>query len=430
MTEPTFEIESVNKHYLDKVMDLAEEMDVEATEDIFDSRGMKLIAKGAKISRNLQEKLIMHKLKKPLESCITVEGGVNPNTIFDEAQRIAETIEPVACILRSTGSVGVGPLDVMSDIKLGSAMNVMLTIIERGGSSALEHCVMVGLISVCLANRMGLSEKDQKVIAMAGLLHDIGELYIEPEYLQSKRRLLAHEWRHVVVHPRVGEMLIRELENCPSEVAVAVSEHHERFNGAGYPRQLSGKKISVAGQAVSVAETISGVFMKRDRPLERAEMALKIVPGEYPHTLVSAISSALRATGRAGGGENASAEEPSKMAQSLSERISAVLQNGSLMLDTAVLPSPKSKSLLSNALERIQVIQRAFISTGLDICLNEGPSFFEGRSAQLLFEAAVGAKEIQWRLHDVARDLSLHAASLENQENEALQPFIALLDEE
>ena len=54
------EIESVNKNYLDKVMDLAEEKDVAATEDIFDARGIKLIAKGAKISRRQQEKLILH----------------------------------------------------------------------------------------------------------------------------------------------------------------------------------------------------------------------------------------------------------------------------------------------------------------------------------------------------------------------------------
>lgn len=430
MTDAPFEIESVNKHYLDKVMDLADEMEVEATEDIFDARGMKLIAKGAKISRGLQEKLILHKLKKPLESSITVEGGVNQNTILNEAQRIAETIEPVACILRATGNIGVGPVDMMADIKLGGAMSMMLTIIEKGGNSALEHCVMVGLLGACLANRMGLSEKEQRTVALAGLLHDIGELYIEPEYLKPDRRLLSHEWKHVVVHPRIGQMLIGELEDCSSEVAVAVAEHHERFNGLGYPRQIHGKQISVAGQTLAVAEAISTVFMKRDRPLARAELALKIVPGEHPQSLVSAISLALQAASGNAAADGSPDEEPGKMALSLSERISTVLDNGSMALDTSLASLPKAKNLMSNTLDRVRMIQRAFVSTGLDVCLGQGISFFEGRSPQLLFEAVVGAKEIQWRLQDIARDLALHAAALENAESQALQPFIALLDEE
>lgn len=430
MSDVPFEIENVNKHYLDKVMDLADEMEVEATEDIFDARGMKLIAKGAKISRGLQEKLILHKLKKPLESSIAVEGGVNPNTILNEAQRIAETVEPVTCILRTTGSVGVGPVDMMADIKLGGSMAMMLTIIEKGGNSALEHCVMVGLLAACLANRMGLSEKDQRIVALAGLLHDIGELYIEPEYLKPDRRLQSHEWKHVVVHPRIGQMLIGELEDCAPEVAIAVAEHHERFNGSGYPRQLGGKQISIAGQALAVAEAISSVFMKRDRPLARAALALKIVPGEHPHSLVSAVSLALQAAnGNANTADGVSGEEPGKMALSLSERITTVLDNGSLALDTSLASMQKARSLLSNTLERVRNIQRAFVGTGLDICLGQGMSFFEG-STQLMFEAVVGAKEIQWRLQDIARDLALHAASLESAEYEALQPFITLLEEE
>ena len=75
---------SVNKHYLEKVMDLAEEQDVNTTEDIFDSRGVKLIAKGTRISRGLQERLILHKLQKPLESCIALDGGIEINAIVAE----------------------------------------------------------------------------------------------------------------------------------------------------------------------------------------------------------------------------------------------------------------------------------------------------------------------------------------------------------
>ena len=137
-------INSVNKHYLDKVMRLAEQADIKATEDIFDARGMKLVAKGARISRSLQEKLSLRRLSKPFESSIAVESGVDISIIATEAQRIADMVEPVRSVMK-TVSGGQSPLQVLESIQFGSAMSTMLTIIERGGATALEHSVMVSL---------------------------------------------------------------------------------------------------------------------------------------------------------------------------------------------------------------------------------------------------------------------------------------------
>jgi HD-GYP domain-containing protein (c-di-GMP phosphodiesterase class II) len=423
------EIESVNKNYLDKVMDLAEEKDVAATEDIFDARGIKLIAKGAKISRGLQEKLILHKLRKPLESSIAVEGGVNIDVIVAEAKKISETLEPVSCVLKTTSGSGPSALETLSGIQFGNAMSMMLTIVDRGGPSALTHSVMVSLVSICLAKKLRLSESEQTLVALAGMLHDIGELYIEPEYLNRQKRLLPHEWRQVIVHPRVGQMLIGELENYPPAVALAVAEHHERFDGSGYPRQVAGKNISVAGQVLSVAETISSVFMHQDRPLERAELAMKIIPGEHAHDLVSAISCVLRVPhqGRTTDSSMPAAEAHQRVC-GLFEHIGAALEAGKNLLAETMLESKKAKDLLLEVLQRITTIQRGFSSTGLDVCLSKDAVFFEPQNMEILFEVAVATREIEWRLRDVARDLALRSSALENHEADVFQPLIALLD--
>lgn len=423
------QIENVNKHYLDKVMDLAEEMDVEATEDIFDARGMKLIAKGAKISRALQERLILHKLRKPLESSITVSGGVNANAVLTEAQRIIDSVEAIACVIKASQGQGGSSLDVLSHIELGSAMSMMLTIVERGGNSAFEHSVVVSLIGISLAKRLGMSESDQINVALAGLLHDIGELYIAPEYLSAGRRLLPHEWRHVIVHPRIGQMLIEELDHYPPAVAQAVAEHHERFDGAGYPRQLTGRSISPAGQAIAVAEMISGLCMKQDGALARAELALKIVPGEHPHKLVSAVSHALHQPhqGRITDAINPSDESRTRV-RDLFARISSVLTMSNALLSGEGLASKKATNLLSLVVQRTITIQRAFISTGLDICLSDRHDLFDGRPAEIMFEAAVATREIEWRLRDVARDLALQSTALDPSECDIFQPLIDMLD--
>ncbi|MET3130091.1 response regulator RpfG family c-di-GMP phosphodiesterase [Oxalobacteraceae bacterium GrIS 1.11] len=416
---------SVNRHYLDKVMDLADERDVAATEDIFDARGMKLISKGARISRAMEQKLIVHKLRKPLESCIGLDGGIDIKAIVAEARRLAEAVEPVGYILASANRGRQSPFEILANVRFGGAMSMMLSIIERGGQAALAHNVMVSLLSICMANRLGLSEAEQTTVALAGLLHDIGELYIEPKYLQQDERLLPHEWRHVVVHPRIGQLLVVELEDYPAAVALAVAEHHERFDGSGYPSQAKGKHISVPGQILSVAEMISELVIEKDNPLERAELALKIIPNEHAYELVSAISSTLRGHPRAARGAAAS-DEANERAKILFDHISVVVETGDKMAELPRLQTAKGKDLLQKIVNRIDTIQRAFYSTGLDAC--EAADTAQNR--EILFEAIVATKEIQWRLRDVARDLALQSAALDQLEAEAFRPLIAMLDAE
>jgi hypothetical protein len=98
------------------------------------------------------------------------------------------------------------------------------------------------------------------------------------------------------------------------------------------------------------------------------------------------------------------------------------------LLAVTTLESNKAKDLLLDVLQRITTIQRAFSSTGLDVCLNKDAVFFEPQNMEILFEVAVATREIERRLRDVARDLALRSSALEKHEAEVFQPLIALLD--
>lgn len=414
----------VNKHYLGKVMDVAETMAVEVIVDILDVRGMKLVAKGARVTRALQEKLILHKLKRPFESCVRVRDGVDANTIVAIAARLIETSAPVAHILRATSTGGSSALAHLSRMEFGNALSLMLTVSERNGANALEHAVLVSLLSICMAKKLGLREDDVTIAGLAGLLHDIGELYIDPAYLARGKRLLPHEWSHIVVHPRIGQMLIDELGSYPAAVGRAVAEHHERYDGTGYPRQISGSQISAAGQAVSVAEMIAGVLLK-DHPLQRAELALKIIPGEHSHDLLSAISGALRIAGPEQGGDLRA--QGGESVERLFWRISTILEIGKNLLDGPAAKSPTTRQLLDTTLGRVRHIQRAFISTGLDVYVRQQPGF-NGGCDELMFEREVACRELQWRLRDIARDVALHTATPD--EKVVLAPLVRMLDDD
>lgn len=417
---------AVNQHYLSKVMDLAELMSVEVIVDVFDVRGMKLVAKGAQVTRALQERLIVHKLKAPLESSIRVPGGVDPQAIVTAASRILDASAPLARILRATGVASVLP--ILSGLEFGNAMSMMLTISHRAEAQALEHAVLVSMLSICMARKLRLSETEQRVAGLAGLLHDIGELYVDPAYLVRGKRLQPHEWAHVVVHPRIGEMLINELAAYPAAVGRAVGEHHERYDGTGYPRQTAGSDISAAGQAVSVAELIAGLLLK-DRPLERAELALKIIPGEHAPDLLSAISGALRlVSAEAGAADPAAAGPDGETVERLFWRISAILETGRGLLDGPAVKSPRTRQLLAGALDRVKHVQRAFIGTGLDAYLGSRGDLGGGADGRLLFEKETATREIQWRLRDIARDLALRCTAPD--ERPIFAALIKLLDDE
>lgn len=420
---------TVNHHYLNKVIDLSEEMHVEASEDIFDARGNKLLAKGARVSRSLQERLIVHKLRKPLEACIVVEDGVNDSAVLDAAERIAGACLPLAHILASNRKSGPSPTAVLSHLRFGSAMSMMLTIADRQGAGALDHAVLVSLLSISIAAKAGLSENEQSVAGLAGLLHDVGELYIDPAYLEKGKRLLPHEWSHLVVHPYTGGMLIRQLESFPPAVAQAVSEHHERFDGSGYPRRLAGAAISASGQIVSIAELIAGVLAK-DHPLERAALALKIIPGEHARPLLAAIAGALR-------GHDASQDSIDDSVGygigadnviRLVARIEHSLRMGQDMVASAAPMSQKTRDLLKATVERVEHIKRAMISTGLDVAPLIQSASLDSSDIAVLFEQNVTSRELQWRMRDIARDLALYAS--QPQDRLLLVPLINLLDDD
>ena len=419
---------AVNHHYLNKVIDLSEDMRVEASEDIFDARGNKLLAKGAQVSRALQERLIVHKLKKPLEACIVVEGGVDGRSVMRSAERVLDTSAAIKHILTATQVGGVSPVSLLSQLSFGSALSMMLTIADREGGGALDHAVTVSLLSIAIARKAKLSQTDQACAGLAGLLHDIGELYIDPTFLMKGKRLLPHEWAHIVVHPHTGMMLINQLESYPQGVGRAVAEHHERNDGSGYPRRLAGGAISAAGHVVSIAETVAGVIVK-DHPLERADLALKIIPGEYARGYVSAISGALR-------GYVANAHEHDDRsygvgAEDVSRLLTRIDSTLTLSHDILNAPGPKSaraKELLEATALRIQQIQRAAISTGLDIPLGLDEAKPSAQDLALMFERDVATREIQWHVRDVGRDLALQGTH--SDDRLLLTPLVNMLDDD
>ena len=125
------------------------------------------------------------------------------------------------------------------------------------------HCVNVSVLLAAYALVSG--EKRSKVIiyGLAGLFHDIGKALLPVALLSARRTLSVTEQTLVMRHPMMGCDLLATLPDLHSEVIMAALEHHERYDGSGYPKGIAGDAISDIGHLTSIADTYDALSSRR-----------------------------------------------------------------------------------------------------------------------------------------------------------------------
>lgn len=116
------------------------------------------------------------------------------------------------------------------------------------------HSERVRALTQMIGEEMGLTARELDRIRWAGLLHDVGKLMISGDILNKPGRLTAEEFETIKQHPEFGRKLVAPIADWLGDAARAVWEHHERWDGTGYPRGLATTDISLAGRIVSVAD--------------------------------------------------------------------------------------------------------------------------------------------------------------------------------
>jgi hypothetical protein len=128
------------------------------------------------------------------------------------------------------------------------------------------HSERVALIARRLGQELGLPFSDLDEIYLSGLLHDIGKIGVDDRILQKPDQLTEEEFRHIQRHPLIGFQILQQLGNM-QHVLPGVRNHHEAYNGRGYPDRLKGDEIPLMARIMAVADSYDA--MASDRPYRR-----------------------------------------------------------------------------------------------------------------------------------------------------------------
>lgn len=141
-------------------------------------------------------------------------------------------------------------------------LNTLVTTIEAKDQYTREHSLRVTEYAMKIGRILDLAEQDIEMIDFAGTLHDIGKIGVHDEILTKSGRLTSEEYNAIKEHPLIGERIVEPLGLSEIERAI-IRNHHERYDGKGYPDGLAGEDIPFLARVVAVADAFDAMTTTR-----------------------------------------------------------------------------------------------------------------------------------------------------------------------
>ncbi len=168
------------------------------------------------------------------------------------------------------------PISYIDDMtQRHSSIHALTAALEAHDMEAVAHARNLAELAQETALLMGRSIEESRLVGLAALLHDVGNLGIPVEILQKTEPLTAEEWAFVREHPHLGERLLTSVGGVLAAIAPIVASHRERWDGLGYPAGLRGEAIPLGARIVAVCDVYGALRSSRPyRPALTHEEAL------------------------------------------------------------------------------------------------------------------------------------------------------------
>ena len=126
-----------------------------------------------------------------------------------------------------------------------------------------NHSLNVAVVSNLIGRWIGLEQKDLDILILAGLVHDIGKLRVDPAILNKPGKLTDEEFTEMKKHPEYSYQMLMEMGYKDNAILKAVTFHHEKEDGSGYPLKISGDKITIHAKILAIADFFDAMISNR-----------------------------------------------------------------------------------------------------------------------------------------------------------------------
>lgn len=214
-----------------------------------------------------------------------VQGGISSFSIFPiflkeklagmislgYRKKLELTTEDLAHARQLSDQVGVALsnarlIEELSDFNWGT-LTALARAIDAKSPWTAGHSERVTKLALEIGEEMGFSEKEMDILHRGGLLHDIGKLGVPNEILDKPGALTPEEKKTIQKHARMGARILEPIAPY-TDIVLIVLQHHENYDGTGYPDGLAGEEISLYSRIFAVADSFEA--LTSDRPYRKA----------------------------------------------------------------------------------------------------------------------------------------------------------------
>ena len=154
-------------------------------------------------------------------------------------------------------------------------VSLLAKVIEYRDPYTAGHQRRVGNLAAEIALNMSLSPRQVEDVRIIGYVHDVGKIVVPSEILSKPGRISDVEMALIKEHAQAGHEMLIEA-GLPKEFALAVGQHHERYNGTGYPNQLNANEVLLESKILVVADVVEAMISHRPyRPAQTLETAIQ-----------------------------------------------------------------------------------------------------------------------------------------------------------
>jgi len=143
-----------------------------------------------------------------------------------------------------------------------STIQSLVNALEASDRYTKGHSERVRFIAVEIARQIGLAPSEIEALEHAAILHDIGKIGVDTALLNKEQALSSEEFKVIKAHPVIGEEILGPIDTL-SGVRTTILQHHEHFDGSGYPLGLAGEEITLKARILAVADTFDAMVSQR-----------------------------------------------------------------------------------------------------------------------------------------------------------------------